>query len=150
VSDLRGALLPLDSRSHITRINDWVGSGSWVEGCRRDAGERLMAQVGEKHPYLLTVKAFYEGRMMPAGSMVFLHPAERGYHHAPVPGHEYPTEAGSTIDANALIHDLSGQVAQLTQDIEALHRIIADRDEEIATLLSAREVVAEEHPKGPE
>jgi hypothetical protein len=135
--DLRGPLLPADELSHVRRINNWLGSDSNVEGHRRDRGEHPMPHLGEKHPYALTLKAFHEGRMMPAGSTVFIYPSERGFHHAAVPGHEYPAEAQSPIDANSLLYDLQGHVGQLEQDIRALHDMIAERDDKIVGLESA-------------
>ena len=89
--DLRGALLPIDSLSHISRINDWKGSDSWVEGCRKDKPMSDAKNYPEpKLPYRLTTRSFHEGTMRNAGEVVRIEPSKRGAQHAKIEGQEYP------------------------------------------------------------
>jgi hypothetical protein len=74
--------------THIDRINDWIGSDSYVEGA--EVVEVPVGEEGTTYPYKLLTKASGPGGTIPAGSIVYLLPQHVGPHHAKVPGTEYP------------------------------------------------------------
>jgi hypothetical protein len=90
--DLRGPLLPIDGLSHISRINDWEGSDSWVEGCRKDKSmpEGPVEYPEPKLPFKLLTKSYHEGAMRNPGEVVYIQPSKRGAQHAKIPGQQYP------------------------------------------------------------
>jgi hypothetical protein len=89
--DLRGPLQPVDQLSHISRINDWQGSDSWVEGCRKDRPMPDLAQYPEpKLPYQLLTPSYHDGVRRRAGEVVYIEPSKRGTQHSMIDGVDYP------------------------------------------------------------
>lgn len=93
MSEPRGSTAPTWNDTHPFRINNWVGSDSWVEGARRDAADTPQPPAGEPlFPYLLTEKAFVDGKIRQGGEIVWLHPSIIGPHHQKMPGVRYPDD----------------------------------------------------------
>ena len=79
--------------THTTRINNWIGSPVYVEGCRRDANEVDPMPDEKLLPFRLLSNAYHNNVMRRAGETVEIYPSMRGPHHAEIPGIEYPPAA---------------------------------------------------------
>lgn len=98
MSEPRGSTAPTWGDTHIYRINNWVGSNSWVEGARRDADDTPQPPADEPvYPYLLTDKVFVDGKICLGGNVVWLHPSVVGPHHQKVPGVKYPGDEETAL-----------------------------------------------------
>ena len=130
LDDLRGPLLPVDGLSHISRINGWLGSDAWVEGCRADKWfEEFPMQSNypePKLPYKLLQPAYHEGSRRRVGEVVMIEPSKRGYQHAKIPGQTYPDipdpPAPGTLEAPKLADD----IAELARRVAALEERVND------------------------
>jgi hypothetical protein len=80
----------IHGQTHTNRINNWIGSPVYVEGCRRDAGEVDPMPDEPLLPFRLLSNAFHNGVMRRAGETVEIDPSLRGPHHAEIHGIEYP------------------------------------------------------------
>ena len=93
MSEPRGSTAPTWDDTHPWRINNWVGSNSWVEGARRDPDDTPRPPTDEKpYPYMLTEAAFHEGEIRRGGEIVWLHPSVIGPHHRKLPDVTYPDD----------------------------------------------------------
>lgn len=125
--DLRGPLLPIDSLSHISRINDWEGSDSWVEGCRKDKPMSDAKGYPEpKLPYRLTTKSYHEGAMRNAGEVVRIEPSKRGAQHAKIEGQEYPDLPEPMPPGTSVVPRMSDVDRQMMLYSQGLERRVAE------------------------
>ena len=107
--------------THIERINDWEGSGSYVQGARRDPEDIDVKSSEDKtYPYQLIEKAFHDGVMRRPGEVVYMRPSEIGPHHARLPGVEYPPDSAPSVPAfvsraehESVVNDLKARIALL-------------------------------------
>lgn len=118
-TDLRGHVMPADNRTHIERINDWIGSDSYVEGSRRDKGVSEPMPERELYPYrLLSAATDMGGIRRRAGETVYLRPADKGAHHAEIDGVEYPPPSGPLPPGAMWIADHEKAMADLRAQYE--------------------------------
>jgi hypothetical protein len=125
--DLRGPLLPIDSLSHISRINDWTGSDSWVEGCRKD--KPMPDDKGYPEPkllYRLLHRSYHDGAMRNAGEVVAIEPSKRGAQHAKIEGHEYPDLPEPVPPGAGAVARMSDDDRQMLVYCQGLERRIAE------------------------
>lgn len=139
--DLRGPLLPVDRLSHISRINDWVGSDAWVEGCRADKHftefDMDEAYPEAKLPYRLVSKSYHEGTMRQPGEVVYLRPTARGTQHAKIEGVEYPDVPEPSPAATNVVPRMSDEARQNLVYTQGLERRVAALEQGVADLHAA-------------
>ena len=128
LDDMRGPLLPTDARSHISRINDWIGSDTWVQGCRADrpGPEDPMSEdryPEPKLPYQLLKPAFHEGRMMRPSEVVYIEPSKRGSQHAMIPGQKYP-DLPPPAAVNDPLKISDNEISQLVLEVRELKEML--------------------------
>lgn len=143
MSDIRSAnLVPLDARTHVTRINDWVGSNVWAQMSRRDRGDTPMPE-GKTARYLQKNLGWDSiGRKIMPNSIVELYPSQVGPHHGQLDDEKYDAAHKAAFEAmNAprpfpRIEEVI-PLAQHTEAVEGLRQAVADRDVKIKALEKA-------------
>jgi hypothetical protein len=98
-----------DPRFHIERINDWVGSDSYVEGGDGTPREYI-PPAGPRLPYRLLRNATdRDGNWVRAGSYVEIYAEELGEHHAMIEGVDYSA------------HGVLAHAAELVEEVKVAH-----------------------------
>jgi hypothetical protein len=138
MSERSARLVSDDPRSHVERINDWVGSQVFVQMARRDRGDTPMPE-GKTSKYVLKSTAFDGGRMLRPGEVVELTAGQVGPHHLAIEGEKYDKdhkaaqEAMSRPRQPAMVEETI-PLAHHREVVAALQPMIEAKDAEIAAL----------------